>query len=228
MLDTVKCSNEDQLILNHVSLLLEDYEQKQDETEQLLCSVLSLILGAFSTHLDTESTLYTQIKLLQFRLSTPITYHELNALQHYVENCADQITQSDRATPESIEQSLKPVLRVFGLDSDSNKHQGESSTQKHYQEDMNMEDSIDRERSEASLAIRDFGESLQKLFTGGYISSGLEQNEKFITLLEVELAAIKHMDDSQEFESRKTQIQSKLEKILQSHKQMAAYFFTDF
>lgn len=116
MLELMDHSPEDKLIFNHVALMLEDYDEKKAETEQLLCSLISLILSSFSTHLSHEDVLSTQIKMLQFRLMAPVTSTEHVALQHYVETCADLITQKENISDTKIESTLEPLLNSFGLD----------------------------------------------------------------------------------------------------------------
>lgn len=221
MLDMLDRSSDDHLVLNHAKLLLEDYEQSQDEIQRLLCSLLSLLLGAFSIHLDQDSTLFTQIRLLQFRLASPITNNELISIQHYIETCADQITQSDNANFENIKSTFQPLFESFGLDSGKSLY----TEARHKQIELVDKNSINTSVAESivglsSEAIRDFGESLDNFFSENYLSNGIEQSEKYAAMLEVELASLKHTDDQQQFEERKDGVISELEKILASHKLM--------
>lgn len=217
MLDILGHSEEDQLVVNHVRLLLEDYEQYQDESQQLLFSVLSLLLGAFSMHLEQDSTLYTQLRLLQFRLSNPITYSELVSLQHYAETCADQITQSECVNDKTIESTFKPLLKSFGLAGNKNNESSVSPG-------PDIVKSTTSHQNVSSLAIRDFGESLHNFFSDNYLATGIEQSEKYGALLEVELASLKNIDDQQEFDEKKNIVLFELEKILKSHRQLTGYF----
>ena len=214
MLEMLDRSADDHLILNHVRLLLEDYDQRQDESQQLLCSLISLLLGSFSLHLDQESTLYTQIKLLQFRLATPITQSELIAIQHYVESCADQISQSEIADENTIASATKTLINSFGLSvevlSDEPNAALEARESKQDTETINQTGTV----------IRDFGESLQNFFSENYLMTAIEQSEQFLTLLEVKLAAIKHVNDQQSLEDIKNSVVHVLEKVLGSHRKM--------
>ena len=213
MLEMLDRSADDRLVLNHVRLLVEDYEQKQDETQQLLCSLISLLLGAFSLHLDSESTLYTQIKLLQFRLATPITQSELVAIQHYVESCADQISQSDFANENTIESTTKSLLKSFGL--------GVEILNDDQHAPNEARESRKNTMAQTGTIIRDFGESLHNFFSENYLMTAIEQSEQFQALLEVKLAAIKSTNDRESLEEMKNSMVQVLEKIMASHRQMS-------
>ena len=219
MLELMERSVDDNLIFNHVSLMLEDYDEKKAETEQLLCSLISLILSSFSTHLPQDDTLVTQIKMLQFRLMAPVTSTEHIALQHYVETCADLITQKNSLSHNKIESTLEPLLNSFGLDNKKPffKSGKASASEK-------KSDAPDKNQNYWEVDVSEFGKSLKQLFTSNYLTNSIEQSEKFGVLLEVELAALKHMDDADAFETKKEHVLNELEKILTGHQEMTSYF----
>ena len=72
--------------------------------------------------------------------------------------------------------------------------------------------------------MSEFGKSLKHLFSSNYLLNSIEQSEKFSALIEVELAALKHIDDEKSFELKKHYVIQELEKILNSHKDVTAYF----
>lgn len=226
MLDEMDSSSSSSngLVLNHVAFLLEDFEDSHQQTEQLLCSLITLILGAFSTHLDSESTLYTQIKLLQFRLMSPVTNSELVALQYYVESCADQITQMPDIVEEEISETLQPLLDSFGLDHRKPFHQIASKVTNKEKSKNKKEGDLDYLDSYWEVDVSEFGKSLQHLFSSNYLLNSISQTEKFAALLEVKLATLKMIDDELTFEERKSGVIDELEKILRSYQQLTQYF----
>lgn len=220
MLELMDHSPEDKLIFNHVALMLEDYDEKKAETEQLLCSLISLILSSFSTHLAHEDALSTQIKMLQFRLMAPVTSTEHVALQHYVETCADLITQKENVSYTKVESTLEPLLNSFGLDNKRPRFDAESEKDK-----TQANSSLPQGKQNYwDVDVSEFGKSLKHLFSSNYLVNSIEQSEKFSTLLEVELAALKHVDDEKSFEIKKNYVLQELEKILNNHKDVTAYF----
>jgi len=225
MLELMDRSVEDDLIFNHVSLMLEDYDEKKVENEQLLCSLISLILGSLSIHLSPGDTLSTQIKMLQFRLMAPVTSTEHVALQHYVETCADLITQKNDVSHLEIEKMLEPLLNSFGL---HNREQHVKSLKKTEAVAKQHNDAILSDNSDNQhyweVDVSEFGKSLKQLFSSNYLISSIEQSEKFGALLEVELATLKHLDEPSSFNERKAQVIRELEKILHGHQEMTGYF----
>lgn len=221
MLELMDRSVEDNLIFNHVALMLEDYDEKKSETEQLLCSLISLILSSFSTHLPSGDPLSVQIKMLQFRLMAPVTNTEQVALQHYVESCADIITQKNNISFSSINTTLEPLLHSFGLDNKKPYFKAESIS-------SNQNNASSSEKRNANnvweLDVSEFGKSIKHLFSSNYLRDSIEQSEKFGVLLEVELASLKNTDDIQEFNNKKQFVLNEMEKILSGHQEMMGYF----
>ena len=233
MLELIDRSAEDNLIFNHVSLMLEDYDEKKAEKEQLLCSLISLILGSFSTHLSSDDALSTQIKMLQFRLMAPITQPENVALQHYVESCADLITQKKNVSSTKIQSTLEPLLNSFGLDiKKSFDEAGENPEASQQAKTENLSLSLVDKMSSSDgynqncweMDVSEFGKSLKQLFSSNYLTNSIEQSEKFGVLLEVELASLKHLDDADSFENKKSYVLGELEKVLESHQEMTGHF----
>ena len=221
MLKLIERSEQDNLIFNHVALMLEDYDEKKAETEQLLCSLISLILSSFSTHLPPSDTLSTKIKMLQFRLMAPVTSTEHIALQHYVETCADLITQKNNISQVKIEATLEPILNSFGLDNKKPFLKSGKVSQNTAKSVLSDEGNNQNYRE---VDTSELGGALKQFFSNNYLVNTIEQSEKFGALLEVELATLKHLDDSGSFESKKTHVLNELEKITQGYQEMMGHF----
>ena len=230
MLEGMQHLSDNTLVLNHVVLMLEDYDAKQAESEQLFCSLITLILNSFIIHIDQDSTLHTQIKLLQLRLMSPITNTELVALQHYVESCADEITQLPDLKEKEISETLEPLLKSFGLDNNRPYFKsGQSIENKGMQETIleTIKNTNEQNSNNNVVAIDD---PIKQLITSNYLTNSIAQSEKFGVLLEVELASLKSLGDDESFEEKKQVILNKLENVLGSHQQLTQYFqeMTDF
>jgi len=276
MLELMDRSAEDKVIIHQVSSMLDDYDERKTETEQLLCGLISLLLGSFAMHLPDDDILSTHIKLLQIRMSAPVSYSENLALQHYVEVCADLITQKNQLSPAIIQATLEPLFRSFGLDTKksfdntpassdakpeaqttinsglNNEKTPELKSEARFDEKkektvMKAESSLlsslrDKEsnannntsgkepvydnNSQTSwdMNVSEFGKSLKQLFSNNYLANSIAQSEKFGALLEVELAALKHLNDIDSFENKKTVVLNELEKVLLSHQEMTQHF----
>jgi len=224
MLDGTKHSPEDNLVFNHVAVMLEEYDGKQAETEQLLCSLIVLILNSFSLHIDTESPLFNQIKLLQLRLQSPITSTELVAIQHYVESCADEITQISDLDEKEIDITLEPLLNSFGLDNKSSYSRAILLNSGKEKRDRTLEPALNHQNDEFNIDSDVVDDSITHLMTSNYLTNSIAQSEKFGVLLEVELATLKSLDDNLLFEEKKSEVLKELEKVLGSHQQLTEYF----
>lgn len=230
MLEGMQHLSDNTLVLNHVVLMLEDYDAKQAESEQLLCSLITLILNSFALHIDQDSALYTQIKLLQLRLLSPVTNTELVALQHYVESCADDITQLPELKEKEITETLEPLLNSFGLDNKRPHFKLRQSIEnKGMQENILKSEKHSKEQDSNNNAVG-FDDSMKQMIASNYLSNSIAQSEKFGVLLEVELASLKNLEDDSSFEDKKLAVLKKLENVLGSHQKLTQYFqeMTDF
>ena len=230
MLEGMHHLSDNTLVLNHVVLMLEDHDAKQAESEQLLCSLITLILNSFSIHIDQDSTLHTQIKLLQLRLMSPVTNTELVALQHYVESCADDITQLPDLKEKEITETLEPLLNSFGLDNNRPYFKLRQSIENKGIQETILESRKSTSEENSNDNVVSFDDSMKQLISSNYLSNSIAQSEKFGVLLEVELASLKSLEDDESFEEKKNAVLNKLENVLGSHQQLTQYFqeMTDF
>ena len=224
MLEGMQHLSDNTLVLNHVVLMLEDYDAKQAESEQLLCSLITLILSSFAIHVDQESSLHTQIKLLKLRLMSPVTNTELVALQHYVESCADNITQLPDLKEKEIIKTLEPLLSSFGLDNKGPYYKLSPSIESRARQENILETGKQQSENALNNNSANFEDPIKQLITSNYLSNSIAQSEKFGVLLEVELASLKSLEDDSSFEDKKKAILKKLENVLGSHQQLTQYF----
>lgn len=224
MLEGMQDLSDNTLVLNHVVLMLEDYDAKQSESEQLLCSLITLILNSFAIHIDQESSLHTQIKLLQLRLMSPVTNTELVALQHYVESCADNITQLPNLKEKEITKTLEPLLNSFGLDNKGAYNKSSLSIENSAAQENILETGKSQNENNSNNHVTGFDDPIKQLITSNYLTNSIAQSEKFGVLLEVELASLKNLEDDSSFEDKKNLVLKKLENVLGSHQQLTQYF----
>lgn len=227
-----------EVIYMHVEQMLDEQDIAQTEKERALCGLLRLVLDAFSTHLKHDSALFMQIKLLQLRLSPPLSQAELSALQHYMEMAADQITQLDSLRSETIESGLAPLLTAFGFERESraphpaivkdrrneirralderredNVHylQQKNGNNGHKNGAPTVNGKLDEESAVSPLFRMEISDTIAK-------------SEEFGALLEIELATLSKLENIDEFEEKKTAVIKELEHILKGHRQLTGQF----
>lgn len=227
-----------QVLFDHVQQMLEDYEASRAEVERSYSSLTCLLLDAFSTHLPANSSLLAQIKALQLRLAPPLSAAEVEVLHHYMEHLADAITQFDHLPLETVQAALGPLLREFGfhLGDDpggferrgtaDRRGQPERRSNVHYLQNAIV--SIDQEgESEGDRSFLDqYEDDLRQLKStlSGALNEAVAQSEEFSVLLEVELAALREVDNIAEFERKKETLLSEMEKTLRGQRQLRKHF----
>jgi len=221
-LDSCKPIAEDEFLHSQALQLVEAYESEQAETEQLLRSLISLILTSFSIHVNAGSSINDQIKLLQSNLISPVTPEQRLALQHCVESFADSITLLDSISPEEISIALEPLLQSFGLLSMDINTVESISTQVDLEE-HSIISKIDSQETNAGVSnnLGKSENSLKQFISANHLSESIAKSEEFAVMLEVELASLKSIDNDLEFEEKKSAVLKELEKVLRGHQKMA-------
>jgi len=115
LLDSLKKTQGGGVIFRHIERLLEDTEASHLDAEKAYAGLLALLLDAYASHLDSESPLHVQIKLVQMRLTPPLSMSELAALRAYMEVYSEQIARLSKIEVGVIEKALSPLLQGFGV-----------------------------------------------------------------------------------------------------------------
>jgi len=230
LLDGLGRSQVSEATYAHVGELLEQYDSSRVEVEQSLCWLIGMLLDAFSTHLDQNSPLFSQIKLLQVSLSPPLSAVELRALKSVVENCADQITQLDTVHADTVSDVLSPVLNALPKTAMlSEKTPEVVSTSPAI---IPKKTEMTTEPIELPVTVpersEDWAESLRQndgtAMNREQIKDVLEQSEEFGVLLEIKLAALRKIESPVQFEVERTSVIKELEKIQKNYRRMTDQF----
>jgi len=84
LLDGYEPSSDNAVVYEHIEQILRVIQCEQREKEQALCGMVRMMLDAFSTHIESDSDLRSHIKILQARLTPPLTLAEITALNNYI------------------------------------------------------------------------------------------------------------------------------------------------
>jgi len=115
LLKSLKNTQAGGVIYRHIERLLEDTEASHLDIEKAYAGLLTLLLDAYASHLDPESPLQVQIKLVQMRLTPPLSPSELAALRAYMEVYSEQIARLSGLEVGVIDKVLSPLLQGFGV-----------------------------------------------------------------------------------------------------------------
>jgi len=246
LLDGLNRSPSNDATVGHVGELLEQYEASRTEIEQSLCWLIGMLLDAFTTHLDQNTSLFSQIKLLQASLSPPLSSTELRTLKSIVENCADQITQLDSVQAETVSEVLAPILKAMPSPGST---VADVTPPKARAREAIVPESAASEFPQASPAARDEDTALSSIVHSAVLIPGrsvpwtdsvtqtdglamnreqikdvIEQSEEFGVLLEVKLAALKKIHSPDQFEAERNSVIRELEKIQKNYRRMTDQF----
>ncbi|MDH5191743.1 MAG: GGDEF domain-containing protein [Gammaproteobacteria bacterium] len=118
LLDGLRKSRAGSVIFRHIERILDDVGEAQANRDKAYAGLLSLLLDAYAKHLSPDSALHVQIKLVQMRLTPPLSSDDLEALRSYIEVYAEQITHLESLDIAVLERALSPLLQEFGIASE--------------------------------------------------------------------------------------------------------------
>lgn len=218
VLDGMLTTESDRQAYQQIVHMLSDYEDACIEHEHTFIASISLLLDAISTHLEPNSRLAGKISLLRARLAPPLDDMELNAIRRAIERCADQVTTQSNIGEVQVRRLLNPMLSSFGLEkAESPDSLALGASQGSFQY------VVDQEGIAHNQGLEKVMESLS---TQKKILEGLAKSREYGKLLELELSTIRHIDEIETFEDKKTALLSELENIVRDHHQLTEYFHT--
>ena len=234
LLDSYAKTPAGEVVYGHIEQMLHAFESEEDDKQQLLCSMMRMVLDAFSTHLDPDSGLFTHIRTLQTRLTPPLNLTELNALNEYMEFTADEITRFSMGSSAAMTEAMKPLFDAFS-NRESVTAEGSSQAEDRRAHgrrrlDLNAEDNVHYLKRRAQLTPADPASGEFVAVAGGpldfrqEISESVAQSEEFGALLEIELSTLRQLDNLEDFEARKRAVTRELETVLQRHRQLTGQF----
>lgn len=114
LLEDLKRSSSGAIIHGHIEQMLSDMEGDHRKTEEAYASFLDMLLEACISLIPVDSPLYTHLRLVQLRLTPPLSVSELGALNRSIEAIADELVQSGSFHGHDLAPALGPVLERFG------------------------------------------------------------------------------------------------------------------
>lgn len=109
LLESLKQTETGAIIHQHVTHIL-----TEGDTEQAYINLLGVTLRAYEGQLPLHSPLRTHIKLIQLRLTLPLSATEIYSLRRYIEIQNDGLIHTDVDQNTIFEDALAPLLKIFG------------------------------------------------------------------------------------------------------------------
>jgi len=114
LLGDLKRSPSGAIIHGHIEQMLSEMEHDHRRTEEAYASFLDMLMEACISLIPADSPLHTHLRLVQLRLTPPLSVSELGVLNRSVEAIADELVQSSSFNGRDLAPALSPVIERFG------------------------------------------------------------------------------------------------------------------
>ena len=114
LLADLKRSPSGAIIHGHIEQMLSEMEGEHRKTEEAYASFLDMLMEACISLIPADSPLHTHLRLVQLRLTPPLSVSELGVLNRSVEAVADELVQSNGFRGHDLAPALSHVIERFG------------------------------------------------------------------------------------------------------------------
>ena len=116
ILDELKANRTGAIVYQQIERILKESEQDHAEREQVLRFWLSSLLDAYSRHLNQDSSLYVQTRLIQKQLQNPLALTELKSLRRYIDMYAMHSARLQHYDHDVLAKAIQPLLAYYAAD----------------------------------------------------------------------------------------------------------------
>ncbi len=114
MLDELNRNPNGAVVFRQIRRLLADTEQEHAGREKLLTLWLGGFLRAYAAHLEPDTPLYVQVKLLLKQLQQPQTFTDLQSLQRQVDLYVMHLQRMPALQDDVLREAIAPLLEYYG------------------------------------------------------------------------------------------------------------------
>ncbi len=114
LLGDLKVSPAGAIIHGHIEHMLSDVLADHQKTEQAYARFLDMLIEACISLIPVDSPLHTHLRLVQLRLTPPLSVSELSMLNRAIEAAADELTQTNSLQGSDLAPLLSPLIERFG------------------------------------------------------------------------------------------------------------------
>ncbi|MBN4069042.1 GGDEF domain-containing protein [Beggiatoa alba] len=115
LLDGLHQSATGKAIYAHVQHTLRDFESSQMDVQDGYAKLLSMLLDAYGKHLAPDSPEKVDLKLMQMRLTPPLSISEINALKEITKEFVAKLASSDSAEYPEFQTEISNILTGLGF-----------------------------------------------------------------------------------------------------------------
>lgn len=233
LLDDLKVSPSGAIIYGHIEQMLSEMGEDHHRTEEAYASFLDMLMEACISLIPADSPLHTHLRLVQLRLTPPLSVSELGVLNRSVEAVADELAKSGNFNSRDLAPALSPVVERFGgaahkrttvahtpavdqnasaplpVSPDSGEVMAEFKANTAYRAHL------DEKRDEMQKLQRDFVSQMSEAIT---------ESQTFGRILEEALARLQQSQSSDDLEVRRSDLVRAMEEMTEGHRTLDEKF----
>ncbi len=114
MLDELNRSPNGAVVFRQIRRILAESEQEHAGREKLLTLWLSGFLRAYAAHLEPDTPLYVQVKLLLKQLQQPLTFADLKSIQRQIDLYVMHMARMPELESAAMREAMGPLLEYYG------------------------------------------------------------------------------------------------------------------
>jgi len=233
LLDDLKVSPSGTIIYGHIEQMLSEMDDEHHKTEQAYASFLDMLMEACISLIPVDSPLHTHLRLVQLRLTPPLSVSELGVLNRSVEAVADELAKSGTLRGHDLAPALTPVIERFsGSAQKIASVANEPSVQQNTSETPPANPASGEVMAEfrANTAYRahlnekrDEMQKLQRDFVS-QMSEAITESETFGRILEEALVTLQKSPSMDDLEMRRSELVKAMEEMTEGHRTLDEKF----
>ena len=233
LLDDLKVSPSGAIIYGHIEQMLSEMNDDHHKTEEAYASFLDMLMEACISLIPADSPLHTHLRLVQLRLTPPLSVSELGVLNRSVEAVADELAKSGSLRGHDLAPALRPVIERFSgsahkrasvthtpsvdqntsTSSPANPASGEVMAE--FRANTAYRAHLDEKRDEMQKLQRDFVSQMSEAIT---------ESQTFGRILEEALATLQQSQSSDDLELRRSELVKAMEEMTEGHRTLDEKF----
>ena len=239
LLEDLKMSPSGAIIYGHIEQMLLEMSLDHRKTEEAYASFLDMLMEACISLIPADLPLHTHLRLVQLRLTPPLSVSELSALNRSVEAIADELMKSGGFRGRDLAPALSPVIERFSGQPQSVSRPISSPTPPEPQQRRNEARVDTQQSSENDESVAEFKvntayrahldekrEEMQKLQADFVAQMGdaVSKSEAFGELLQDTLATVQQAASIEDLETQRQALVQALEKMIAGHQALGDKF----
>lgn len=238
MLDDLKVSPSGAIIHGHIEQMLTELDLEHHKTEESYASFLDMLIEACIALIPVDSSVHTHLRLVQLRLTPPLSSSELNVLSRAVESVTDDLAHTNTFRGRDLVPALMPVIERFGTAAVTSDVAGDHSAPSvsradavppshDYEQPASHDRGAEFQVNTAYRAhLEEKREEMQKLQEDfiAQLGEAVVESETFGRLLDDSMATLQQAGTIEDLEVRRQELMRALETLIGEHRALGEKF----